>query len=329
MKNDRRNPEISVLIPVYNEGEHIAASAKTIADQVKKVAQSYELIMVDDGSTDNTWEKLNEIAQKQVHCVLIRLSRNFGKEYALSAGLEQAAGNAVIVMDADLQHPPSMIAKMIDEWRKQEVGIVECVKSSRGKESFNNRIGSKLFYGMLKLLTGYSLEGASDYKLLDRKVVQAWSGMKERSLFFRGMTAWLGFQKVTLEFHVPPRVEGLSKWNLPHLVKLAANAVVSFTSLPLRFVSLIGFAFSVAAVLLGVQTLWNKINGAAVTGFTTVILLLLIIGSVVMISLGIIGEYIAAIYNEMKGRPRYVIEETVRSGQSGLSWPSEEDSESE
>ncbi len=305
------NPEISIVIPVYNEGSHIKESVQIINEQIKKATNHYEIIIIDDGSSDNTWEQLNEINHLLPHTTCIKLSRNFGKEYALSAGIEQTKGKAVIIMDADLQHPPTLIPEMVKLWRKEKVGIVECIKKDRGEESLRNKIGSKLFYRLLKTLTGYNLQGASDFKLLDQKVVHAWFQMSEKNLFFRGMTAWVGFKKIQLEFDVAKRANGETKWSLVKLIKLSLNAIVSFTSLPLRLVSIVGFVFFIAAFILGIQTLYQKINGTAVTGFTTVILLQLMIGSIIMTSLGIIGEYIAAIYNEVKGRPRYLIQETL------------------
>ena len=304
-------PEVSLVIPVYNEEALIKKSIAIIDEQIKKVTNQYEIIIIDDGSSDNTWMELIELNQQIPNVACLKLSRNFGKEYALSAGIEQAKGKAVIIMDADLQHPPSLLSEMIKIWREDNVGIVECVKRDRGKESIRNKIGAKLFYSLLKTLTGYNLQGASDFKLLDKKVVQAWSQMPEKNLFFRGMTAWVGFKRVRLEFDVAERADGETKWSLVKLIKLSLNAIVSFTSLPLRIVSIIGILFFIAAIILGIQTLYHKLNGTAVTGFTTVILLQLIIGSVVMTSLGIIGEYISAIYNEVKGRPRYIIQEML------------------
>jgi glycosyltransferase involved in cell wall biosynthesis len=311
--NEMMGPELSVVIPVYNESVHIADSLATIESYVREVTKNYEMIVIDDGSADDTWFKLTEAAKIIPNLYIIKLSRNFGKEYALCAGLENATGRAVIIMDADMQHPPSLIPQMVRTWREEKVGIVECVKRERGQESTRNRVGARLFYGLMKTLTGYNLRGASDFKLIDQQVVQAWTQMPEKSTFFRGMTAWLGFKRVQLEFDVSPRAGGDTKWCFVRLTRLALNVVVSFTSLPLRFVSIAGMVLFLASIIIGIQTLYHKFIGTAVTGFTTVILLQLIIGSVMMISIGIIGEYIAAIYNEVKGRPRYVIEETATS----------------
>ncbi|GGD94477.1 glycosyltransferase family 2 protein [Paenibacillus nasutitermitis] len=309
----RSLPELSIIVPVYNEAAHIARSLQVIAGTAAAITPSFELIVVDDGSRDQTWEQLEKLAGELPQLSAIRLSRNFGKELALCAGMEQAAGAAVIVMDGDLQHPPALIPQMVHLWREEGYEVIEAVKENRGEEPAGKKIGAAVFYGMLNHLSGYRLQGASDFKLMDAKVVDAWRKMPERVTFFRGMTAWLGYKRKTLSFTVPVREEGVSRWNLLTLIKLAVQAIVSFSTIPLRLVSLVGILFLIGSIVLGINTLVQKLQGTAVTGFTTVILLLLLIGSFLMISLGIIGEYIAAIYHEVKGRPRYLIAEK-RSG---------------
>lgn len=303
--------EISVVIPAYNEAEGITATLDEIGARLASITDRYEIIVVDDGSTDGMWEQLAQYGGASVHGY--RLSRNFGKEAALCAGLEHARGEAVIIMDADMQHPPAMLERMVAIWREGKADIVECTKRTRGTEPLRNRLGSELFYGMLSKLTGYNLKGASDYKLLDRRVLLAWQSMGERNVFFRGMTQWMGFAKVQLEFDVMERKTGVSRWGLYNLIKLAVGAIIAFSSLPLRLVSLAGIGFLIGALVLGGQTLLRKITGDAVTGFTTVILLQLIIGCIIMVSLGIIGEYLAAIYKEIKGRPRYLISRELKA----------------
>ncbi|MCB2354966.1 glycosyltransferase family 2 protein [Clostridium estertheticum] len=308
--------EVSVVIPVWNEAQHLHQTLKTIAGFIRKSTKSFELIIVDDGSTDETWAELMAVCFEIPQVEGIRLSRNFGKERALCAGLEHAKGQAVIIMDGDLQHPPELIPQMIDYWRSNTAKIVECVKKRRGKESLGYGMGAKLFYWLLQKLTRYDLHGASDYKLLDRQVVEAWVNMPERITFFRGMTAWLGFSRVQIEFDVAPRIEGTTSWKFTTLVRLALHAVVTFTSWPLSFVFIIGMMFFVGSVILGIQTLYMKLMGGAVTGFTTVILLLLSMNSMIMLGIGILGEYIAAIYDEVKGRPRYIVSQKTQNVRS-------------
>ncbi|MBU3185222.1 glycosyltransferase family 2 protein [Clostridium estertheticum] len=305
--------EVSVVIPVWNEAQHLHQTLKTIDKFIRQSTKSFELIIVDDGSTDETWSELMAVCSEIPQVEGIRLSRNFGKERALCAGLEHAKGQAVIIMDGDLQHPPELIPQMIDYWRSNKAKIVECVKKRRGKESFGYGMGAKLFYWLLQKLTRYDLHGASDYKLLDRQVVEAWAIMPERITFFRGMTAWLGFSRIQIEFDVAPRIEGTTSWKFTTLVRLALHAVVTFTSWPLSFVFIIGMMFFVGSVILGIQTLYMKLMGVAVTGFTTVILLLLSMNSMIMLGIGILGEYIAAIYDEVKGRPRYIVSQKTQN----------------
>ncbi|PZE20809.1 glycosyltransferase family 2 protein [Paenibacillus xerothermodurans] len=309
---DRISDKVSIVIPAYKEGKHVFTSLQLISSHIASVCDEYEIVVVDDGSPDDTWEQLLLSTKVIRHLKIIRLSRNFGKELALCAGLENANGDAVIIMDADMQHPPHLIPQLIATWKTSNADIVECVKRKRGTETLKNKLGAKLFYGIISKLTGYKLEGASDFKLLDKKVLLAWSSMAERNTFFRGMVAWLGFQKEQIEFDVEERVEGSTSWSIFSLTKLAIQAVVSFSTFPLRIVSIIGVITFLASIILGIQTLHHKIIGSAVTGFTTVILLQLIIASIIMVSLGTLGEYIAAIYNEVKGRPRYLISQRVQ-----------------
>jgi glycosyltransferase involved in cell wall biosynthesis len=241
----------------------------------------------------------------------LRLSRNFGKELALCAGLERARGDAVIVMDGDGQHPPELLPEMVRLWQTSGVDIVEAVKSKRGQESFSQRFGAFLFYVFLSKLAGVNLKGTSDFKLMSRRALDAWLQMEERNVFFRGMTAWLGFARVQVPFEVPVRAAGETGWSFPTRFKLALTGLSAFSWLPLQFVTLAGLVFFVFSVLFGIYTLILQLTGRSVSGFATVILLLLIIGSLLMLSLGIIGEYLARIYEEVKRRPRYVIASSI------------------
>ena len=302
---------ISIVVPVYNEAEHIRSSMERVGQLCEEASISYELVLIDDGSTDRSWEELCRMAKEDARITAVRLSRNFGKEPALCAGLDIASGDAVIVMDADLQHPPELIPEMVRLW-KEGAEVVEGVKSFRGKEKRSYRFCAKLFYGMINKATGIEFDNASDFKLLDRKVVEAMKQMPERMTFFRGMSAWVGFERKTFEFEVAERVNGASKWSLKRLITLAVTAVTSYTSAPLHCITVLGFFMFLGAIVLGIHTLYMKIAGYALGGFTTVILLLLLIGSMMMISLGIIGLYLMKIYHEIKGRPRYLTSKVIR-----------------
>ena len=309
MTEIKRQPYIlSVVIPLYCEGSHLAATLNEIILVLDTLGAAYEVILVDDGSSDNTWQAILEQCKLRPCVKGIRLSRNFGKEAALAAGLEHTNGGAIVVMDGDLQHPPSLIPLMVNAWQ-EGADVVEAVKQFRGHESAYSKFRAKIFYSIFSRLTGHDMQGASDFKLLDRRVLEAWLRMGERNLFFRGMTSWLGFKSAKIPFDVPDRVDGESGWSILQLARLAMTAVTAFSSAPLHLITLAGIGFAIFAFILGAQTLYQKIIGHAVDGFTTVILLLLIIGGVIMLGLGITGTYIARIYEEVKGRPRYVIAE--------------------
>jgi polyisoprenyl-phosphate glycosyltransferase len=212
------------------------------------------------------------------------------------------------VMDCDLQHPPATAVEMYKMWLYNDLDIIEGKKTNRGRESLLYKLSARLFYGLLKVTSGINLENASDFKLLDRKVVDIIKNMPERQTFFRAMPGWLGFKTTQVFFEVPRRGgEGRSRWSGRGLVKFAVNAITSYSALPMQMVTVCGIAFMIFALAMLVDTLYMKLSGRAVEGFTTVIILLLVVGAVIMFSLGVIGIYLAKIYEEVKGRPKYVI----------------------
>jgi glycosyltransferase involved in cell wall biosynthesis len=304
-------PLISVVIPLYNEALHLKELLSDLKTALQETGCRFEVVLVDDGSSDNMWAKIKDEAQMWSDLRAIRLSRNFGKELALCAGLERARGNAIVVMDGDGQHPSSLLPLLIEKWRTSGADIVEAVKRRRGHESLTSKFGALTFYVILNKLSGFDLKGASDFKLIDRRVLDTWLAMRERNVFFRGMTAWMGFKVARIPFEVAARRAGKSGWSYFRRAKLALIGITTFSSFPLHFVTFAGVIFFIFAVGLGIQTLYLKLAGRAFTGFATVILLELIIGSLLMISLGIIGEYLARIYEEVKGRPRYIVSESI------------------
>jgi glycosyltransferase involved in cell wall biosynthesis len=310
-----KTPLISVVIPVFREAAQIPGLVTSVRNHLNETGARYELVLVDDGSPDDSWATITAEAKRDGNIQALRLSRNFGKESALCAGLEHARGDAVIVMDADGQHPPSLLPEMLSRWRSTGADIVEAVKMRRGRESMSSKLGALLFYGLLNKLSGFHFKGAADFKLMNRKAVNAWLEMPERNVFFRGMTVWMGFKTAQVPFEVVPRSAGQSAWSALQRLKLALVGITAFSSFPLHFVTLAGGVFFLVSVVLGVQTLYLKLVGRAVSGFATVILLELIIGSLLMISLGIIGEYLARIYEEVKRRPRYVVTESINSAE--------------
>lgn len=303
---------LSLIVPAFEEEATIAASLPAIAAAARSTGLTFELIVIDDGSKDGTWAALAAAGRDIPELVALRLSRNFGKEGAIAAGLDEATGDACIVLDADLQHPPSLIPEMVRLWRDERWDVVEAVKSHRGHESLAHRVITRAFYRLAGWLTGHDLQDASDFKLLDRRVVNEWRRLGERATFFRGLVSWLGFRRTQLLFEVPPRHTGHSRWSLRSLTSLAIHAVTSFSALPLQVITVLGVVTLLIAAAVGLQALRLWYNGSALPGFTTVILLELIIGGFLMVSLGIIGTYIARIYDEVKGRPRYVVRDVSR-----------------
>jgi polyisoprenyl-phosphate glycosyltransferase len=304
---------LSVLVPVHNEGDQVAQNLLLIHAEASKAGLPMEVIAIDDGSTDKTWGVLQSIAERIPELKALRFSRNFGKEAAICAGLAYSSGQACIVIDSDLQHPPELIPEMVRLWRDERWEIVEGIKKTRGTESLINRIGARFFYRTLSGLSGYNLYGSSDFKLLDRKVIDAWLDMRERNTFFRGMVSWLGFRRKQIGFSVARRQLTQSRWSFFGLFRLAVVAITAFSSLPLQAVTILGGLFLLCAILFSTYALVMYFAGLAFPGFTTVIILELLIGGVLMVSLGIIGTYIAQIYQEVKYRPRYVIAETLIS----------------
>ena len=297
---------LSVIIPAYNEEPNIPLAVRTISQILVQADIEFELLFVDDGSKDNTWRAIDQAAKENDHVRGISFSRNFGKEAAIFAGLAQSKGACTAVIDCDLQHPPEKLVEMYSLW-KEGFQVVEGVKASRGKESIFHSLAAKTFYAAISNSTGIDMSRASDFKLLDRRAVDTLLAMREKNAFFRALSSWIGFRTAQVEFQVQPRAEGESKWSLRSLIRYATTNLASFSTAPLQLVTLLGILVFAFSVLLGIHSLWKKLSGQALEGFTTVILLLLFIGSALMICLGIIGYYIARIYEEIKDRPRYII----------------------
>lgn len=303
---------LSVIIPAYNEEKMIQTTADTVDRILSEASVPYEIVFVNDGSKDGTWQQIETAAEKNPHVNGLHFSRNFGKESAIFAGLANAEGDCCAVMDCDLQHPPETVVEMYRLW-EQGYEVVEGVKHSRGKESLAHRASAGMFYKIISKAVGIDMSRASDFKLLDRKAVDALLEMPERNAFFRALSAWIGYKTTSVEFDVREREEGVSKWSTKSLIRYAITNIVSFSSAPMQLVTGAGVFMFLLAVVLGIQTLVHYFTGNAVEGFTTVILLLLLIGSILMISLGIIGYYISKIYEEVKGRPRYLISRKIDS----------------
>ncbi|MBQ7774911.1 MAG: glycosyltransferase family 2 protein [Lachnospiraceae bacterium] len=303
---------LSIVLPSYNEEQNISNTAKVLAQLLEQEKIEYELVFVSDGSTDATYEEILKAAEANPRVKGAKFSRNFGKEACIFAGLRLTTGDAVIVMDCDLQHPPQVIPKMWKLWQ-EGYEVVEGVKTDRGKETLAHKLSAGLFYKIMSKLIKMDMNASSDYKLLDRKVVDVLLELPEKNTFFRALTFWAGFNTTTIEYEVQERVYGTSKWSVWSLMKYAITNATSFSTLPLQLVTIMGIVSILFSIVLAIQTMVRYFMGNSVEGFTTVILLILIIGGFIMLSLGIIGHYIARIYEEVKGRPKYIISEVTEN----------------
>lgn len=302
---------LSVIIPSYNEEQMIEKTSKVISELLENENIDYELLFVNDGSSDNSWNVISEVAKTNKKVKGVNFSRNFGKESAIFAGLNECSGECAVVIDCDLQHPPEKIIEMYRLW-EDGYEIVEGVKVSRGKESIFHSMAAKAFYAAISDASGIDMAHASDYKLIDRKAINVLINMPEKNAFFRALSSWVGFKSTQIEYDVREREVGETKWSTKALVKYAITNVTSFTSAPMQVVTALGVIMFVSSIALTAVALYQKLTGTASVGFTTVIILQCFIGSVIMISLGILGYYISKIYEEIKGRPRFIISERTK-----------------
>jgi polyisoprenyl-phosphate glycosyltransferase len=301
-----RPPEVSLVLPARNEAAVLPQTLARLAQVMEGLGLDYEILVVDDGSEDDSFQRLQEAHRQDPRVRALRLSRRFGKEAALLAGLAHAGGAAVITLDADLQHPPELIPQMLDAWR-QGAAIVHGVKRERG-DRLGHRLGARLFNGAFSRLAGFDLHESSDFKLLDRRVVELLAGgFPERTRFFRGLSLWVGFRQTSLPFDVAPRPAGHSAWGGWGLVRYALDNLTAFTALPLQLVPLLGLLMLAVALVLGGEALYSRLSGRAVSGFATLEITLLFTGSLIMMGLGVVGQYLALIYQEIKRRPPYLI----------------------
>lgn len=306
---------VSIVMPAHNEEAVIERSIPEISAVLKGMnLNRYEIIVVDDGSRDTTYSLVKKISAQSPWVKGVQLSRNFGKESALLAGLKTARGQVVITTDADLQHPPKFIPQLLDKWRGG-MKIVHAVKRDRSTDGLIVRWRAKAFNALCSKLGGIDLRNSSDFKLLDRSVVDILvRELPERERFYRGLADWVGFNQATVYFDVEERKGGQGKWSLVALVNLAVTATVSFSIAPLRIVTFLGALTLFFAVIVAGDALWSSFQGTAVSGFATLEISLLLLGSFIMISLGIVGEYIAKIYQEVKRRPPFIIANTCGTG---------------
>lgn len=297
-------------MPLFNERDNVSAVVESLSRECGRLGEVWELIMVDDGSTDGTWEEIGAHLSRFSNITAVRFTRNFGKEAAIQAGLRFAKGSVLVTLDADLQHPPELIKPMWDllNDRTNDVKIVSATKVRRQSESFSRRLSARFFYWLFRRTSSIDLETSTDYKMLTRDVRDAYLGLPESHRFYRGLTRWLGYPERSVEFEIPQRHNNeRSRWSTWKLLQYAFRSLISFSNFPIRLLGWLGAITLALSLVLGAQTLFNKITGEAVEGFTTVILVILIIGSILMIGLSVIGAYIAEIFHQVRLRPAYVV----------------------
>ena len=297
---------ISLVVPCFNEQDNIVPLYNAVLEVFSDIPATFELMFVDDGSQDKTFDHIQELHEKDDRVKCISFSRNFGKEAALFAGIRNVTGNCTVILDADLQHPPVLIKEMYRLW-KEGYEVVEGIKRNRGKESVIHGLFTKLFYRMISHAVKIDMANSSDYKLLDRKVTEELGKLKERNTFFRALSFWVGFKKISVYYEVADRASGISKWSTSSLMKYAIKNVICFSYMPLHIISIVGIIFILIAIGIGVDAILSYFRNNAANGFPTIVFLLLIGFGGCLISLGIIGVYIAQIYDEVKKRPQYII----------------------
>lgn len=305
------NALISVVAPVYNEAETVPELHRRLTAVLAPLG-SYELVLVDDGSTDRTWEALRDLTRNDPHLRTIRLSRNFGHQVALSAGLDHARGEAIVSMDGDLQDPPEVIPRLVEQWRAG-ADVVFAVRQRREGETWFKLATASAFYKLINRVSSVDIpEQAGDFRLLSRRALDALLAMPERARFLRGMSSWIGFRQAEVGYTRGPRHAGETKYPMRRMLHFAGDALTSFSATPLRLVAALGFV-SVALCLVALAwSLYVRLfTDETVAGWTSVVVVVLFLGGVQLLSLGIIGQYVGRIFDEVKGRPLYFVDEVV------------------
>jgi polyisoprenyl-phosphate glycosyltransferase len=303
---------VSIIIPVLNEADNLDVLVGRLTPVLDRLGTRWEIIFVDDGSTDGTLASLRALNAREPRATGISFSRNFGKEIALAAGLQYARGDAAIMMDADLQHPPEMLEEFVATWRKG-YDIVYGNRIDRGTDGVFRRLYSRLFYRLFNYLSRSDIPpGAGDFRLLDRRAIDAMNRFKENSRFNKGLYSWIGFKSVGLPYHVAERVSGVSKWSIRKLASFAIDGLTSFSTLPLRVWSVLGLFISIMAIVYATIIMVRTfIFGADVPGFPSIIVSVMLLAGVQLISLGVLGEYLGRVYEEVKSRPLYLVADEI------------------
>ncbi|MBG0812079.1 glycosyltransferase family 2 protein [Methylosinus sp. H3A] len=311
-KAENPPPEISVAIPVFNEAANLRPLVARLKPVLERCAASFEIVFVDDGSSDATLVGLRELHAEDARVKAVSFSRNFGKEIAIAAALDHSRGAAVVLMDADLQHPPETIAQFIAKWREGYKNVYG-VRRDRAGEPLLRTLFANLFYGLFDRFGETPLpRGAGDFRLLDRQAIDALSRMRERARFSKGLFAWIGFKSIGVPFEVEERASGRSKFNYAKLIRFALDGLMSFSSVPLKVWAVVGIIVSTFALAMAAYYFWRTVfYGVDVPGYASLIVSIAFLGGMQLFSLGVLGEYIALIFAEVKGRPLYLVAERV------------------
>ena len=301
-------PVLSLVVPCYNEAAGLASFWARASDALDALGFPAEAVFVDDGSTDATFAVLSALAARDARVRVVVLSRNFGKEIALAAGIDHARGDAVVPIDADLQHPPELLAALVASWRDGH-DVVIALRRDRATDSALRRLASDLFHRVFTRVAPVPVpRGAGDFRLMARPVVDALRAMPERTRYMKGMYAWVGFKTSTVDYDVDERTEGRSRYGFFRLWRLALDGIVSFSSLPLRVSSFLGALFAVVAIAYGAWLVVRTLrHGIEVPGYASLMVVVLFLGGVQLLSLGVIGEYLGRVHDEVKARPLYVV----------------------
>lgn len=304
-------PKYSLIIPIYNEEETIPELYRRVSDVMDSLDDSVELILINDGSRDRSLKLMRELQERDARVCYISFARNFGHQAAVTAGLNFARGQVIVVLDADLQDPPELIPKMIESWQAG-YHVVYAQRTKRKKESWFKRLTAYVFYRLLRRLADVDIPAdTGDFCLMDRQVVDLLNSMPERNRYIRGLRAWIGFRQTAVKFERDPRFAGEVKYTFKKSLALAINSLVSFSKIPLRISTYLGLFSALIALLMALLVLYWRLQqpDSPVTGLATILIAVFFLGSVQLISIGILGEYIGRIYEEVKGRPAYTIAE--------------------
>lgn len=309
MNLERKNL-ISIVIPLFNEEKTIEELYFEINKSIGGLNDDIELIFINDGSTDNTLQLLLDLYKKDKRIKIINFSRNFGQCGAQIAGLHNTKGDAVILMDGDLQHPPKYIPDLIDKW-KEGYDVVYTIRKKSADNSFLREMGANVFPKLLNYLSGLEIvPGAADFRITDRRVIESIRNFKEHNIYVRGIIFWMGYKTTSIEYNAPPRFAGKSHYNYFSLLRFSNNLIAQFSSLPLYFSAIIGLIISIISFLFGIFLIYEWIqNGRIPTGYTSILVAILFTSGIILVASGIIGIYIGKIYEEVKNRPRYIISE--------------------